>query len=181
MEKEEIQIISYDESNNGNFPVYFVGVFSTNLLDLVRHENPLLNKKNAQTKKTAKKVFEMLDNRKYTFLEADESDLDRIPRKELPGIVMASLIDNELDFDKIDHLYLLFDGRLKTSQRLFTKEIFNDLYGIKRDSIHLWTEKNLDKKYKGVNLADKLAYYFFRYGGSAEKKSKMLERKVLIK
>lgn len=179
MEKERIQVISFDESNNGKYPVFFVGVFSDSSTDLL-YNKKYLNKKNPRTKKASLDVFNKLDNRKYTFLHAEEDDYDRIAPLEFPGIVMASLADKELD-NYVDSLYLLFDGELKTNQRLFTKELFNNLYGLEKKAINVWSGKDLDKKCYGVNLADKIAYYFFRYGGSAEKRSQLPQRKVFIK
>ena len=171
------QIIAFDESNHGRFPEYFVAVFSQYNSDLI----PLakrLKKRRPKPKAIAWDVLKSLNQRKYTFLGAQENDYDRIPRRRFPGVFMASLIYNDLDLTELEKLDLLLDGEWMPNQKLYIRDHLADLLEMEKKSISLRTGKGLDEKYFLVNLADRLAYALFRHGGSPEKISKRAQRRV---
>ncbi|MFW6233740.1 MAG: hypothetical protein ACOC3Z_03700 [Nanoarchaeota archaeon] len=172
-------IVSFDESNHGAFPEIMVALISDYKRDL-KEEDSKLSKYHPHSKDLAWSVLKSLGKRKYTFLQAEENDYKRLGTNIILGVSLTSLIYQDINFKKYNSLYLLVDGEWKEEKGLFLKQCISDNTIIKKKDIFLKTGKNLDLRYKSVNMADRLAYALFRYGGSPENMSKRLERRTFL-
>ncbi len=171
-------IIGIDESNHGRFPEYFVAVssqFESDALPL----RVLANKNRPKSKSGCWKVFSQVGNRGYTFLSAEEDDYSRISQRRFPGIITGSLLYKVFNQENINNLYIFFDGIWKRDQELYLRDYISESFSIERNRILLTTGPDLDKKYKIVNLADRIAHTIFRWAPPS-KISEMPQRRTFL-
>lgn len=151
-----------DESNHGRFPEVFAGIFSSFKSDAVLKgsrvkKEDLLPK----TRKHKENPISKFGERYYSFLIAEKKDYDRFNNREFIGNVVASLLDRNIPED-LDRLLVFIDGNDFESRRNYAKDLIVDRYSLKRDQVKISSGGNFDRQYPLVNLADKLAHYFFR-------------------
>lgn len=160
-----------DESNNGRIPVYYTGVMSTNPRDVT----DIITKEKIRNHK---KLFSRFSHRNYSFLQLNGIDIDRIPRNQKIGTVVASLLNGEIE-PPIEVLGLYLDGEYLTPEKLYLRDLISEVYSLKRKNVHLFCGARYDTKIRLVQLADELAHYFFR-NCPQEKLSRNPHRKELI-
>lgn len=160
-----------DESNHGNFPEFFVATFSTFPQDL--HYTKKLKKKHHH-----KESF--LDNlsRDYTFLLATSEDQNYIRQKspqKLWGIVASSLLKEVPLVLPEKKTNFLVDGPVSNLEKKYIRHLISELYGIHIRKIFVESGAHLDERYVPVNLADKLANFFYKCYMKGEKSSEYQE------
>lgn len=165
-------IVGVDESNNGKFPAYFVAILSQKALDItakIKSEKIRSHKPN---------LFNQLKKRGYSFLLFEENDQERIPGFKKPGVIVASLLDQEIG-QEVENLAIYLDGEYTTPQKSYLRDCVSDYSGLERRCVNLFCGANFDKKIKIVQLADELAHYLFRKY-PIQKISKNRHRKTLL-
>ena len=145
---------AYDESNHGRFPQIDVLTMSGLKKYVQKGTFPKQRKK--------KPCLRTGINNDYSFLLSSEADYKRIPKKEILGLTIASLISDHICLEKLDSLKLFIDGEHLISKRNYIKDLFVEIFSIPRNKIIINSGANFDRKYLLVNWADSLAHYFFR-------------------
>lgn len=151
--QKQWKYIGVDES--GEFRDIYVAVFSSLDSDTMIHNN------REYTRNFREEILlQELAGRDYSFLQLDREERKLV--KLLPGVILASLIKGE-DIAQDINIYL--DGFLKPYKKIYAKEVISEATGLVKDRIEINTGKDLDRRVKIVNLADKLAYFLFKNPG----------------
>lgn len=163
--------VGIDESNHGRFPEIFVAVFS---------QFPTDTSNNFKLSKRRSKISPMkcLEKRAYTFLVALEGDYQRIPSRQLIGVVTSSLVYSSFT-NYLDHLKIFLDGEKTPGERTFTRDLVSEVCDFDRNRVLVFSGARFDQTFPLVNLADSVAYHLFkRY--SLENLSKNPNRRYLL-
>lgn len=163
--------VGVDESNHGRFPEVFVAAFSG--LDKYSQKGSFSKVRRSHT------LFKPSSEIEYSFLLASESDYQRISQRELLGVVVASLVKDQIPID-LNHLEILVDGEHLQDKRIFLRDLVSEVCCIDKKIISLKVGADFDQKYPLVNLADDIAHYLFRKV-SPEQLSQDVRQKTLIK
>lgn len=172
--------IGFDESNHGAYPEVFAAVYSTIREDVVKHEQKKISKKrNPSQLRDLVSKLKRSGKRDYSFLLALKTDYERIPSKEFPGIVAASLIKDWIKKD-LGGLVLFFDGVMESQKKIYTKDLILEVCEFDRKKILIKSGPIFDRRYPLVNYADSIAHHYF-LNSSPHKLSKDPRMKPLIK
>jgi len=150
--------LAIDESNHGQFPEIFCGVFS-------KRRNDGLNSKmkldKAKKEKDFHKIISEVSQRAYSFLVvASKEDYRRIGYEEMTGIVAASLLkDTNFNFE---YLRILVDGIPPGKGKYKIIGPVSEILGMDQRRILLKCGKDLDVTYPLVHFADGMARYLYR-------------------
>lgn len=155
MQKEAFwENLGFDESNNGQFPAVYVSVFSNYTQDI-----KISDKYFSKKRKNHKNIQYELQKRHYSFLLFNQSDSDRIPYHKRTGIILASLVYEE---PINDFIRIYADGEYQPKAIDFAKDILEDVTGLKKDCIEIYSGKDFDRKVRLVNIADETAHWLLK-------------------
>lgn len=151
--------VGIDESNHGRYPETIAAIFSSFYRDIQPHIS--LIKPTLQKKRTHQSLFGKFSKREFTFIQLNQDDLKKAPKKDLKGLILSSLIFPLIPFYE-EHISIYIDGEISFQLAQNTKEIISEICNIPHQKISLRYGPQYDQIYPIVNLADELAHYIFR-------------------
>ena len=151
MEKKRWGFVGVDETNNGRFPLIYAAVFSNHFPDIAESEKLMVKRR-----RNHQEIYEKLTGKHYSFTIIQRDDLDLIDSHQVKGIALASLVSG-IELKIPFRLYM--DGALSERESDFIMSSLEGVTGIDRESINLYSGKDLDRKIKLVNIADETAHW----------------------
>lgn len=165
--------VGIDESNHGRYPEIFSAIFSIIPQDIIEQPNLLVKKRDNH-----RGLFTKLSKRDYSFIVIGAEDYEKLRPVEFIGHVAVSLLQEKIP-QELDELRILIDGEVLSNKKLYTRSLISDIYGIEKEIIRIESGKDLDRRYRLVNIADELSHYLFRRC-SLEKLSRDVHRRPFV-
>jgi hypothetical protein len=154
--------VGSDESGNGAELEVHTAVFS-------RYAHDIFSNKEVELPyikvREHKNLFHKLRKRAHSFLVLEQEKKYKIPHTDRTGVIMASLLHQEFDWEEVDKVHLYMDGFKKQSEINRVSEIVQDrVPKLSMSKIRVSWGAHYDCKIFVVNLADELAHFLFRKG-----------------
>ena|SRR3989338_7353298 len=173
MGEKSWKYVGIDESNHGRYPEIYVAAYSnfeSDTENMLKPEYPKIRVTRKDKNFSAK-----LGKRDYNFLILDQHYKRFICSYKFMGIVVASLLDEEI-FEL--PLRLFIDGRLSKEKEEGIRGIVGEQFGIRDEGIEIKSGKDLDRRLFLVNLADEAAYWLYKK--PLEKLAKHRKKKTIL-
>ena len=152
--------LGIDESNHGRDPEIYVGVFSNNIDDIIKHEE-LIGKKRATAKTSSSALFENI----FAYIMFRKEERESIGDYNMKAIAFFELIKFFSGLDRI-----IIDGELR-------KTDYQKLQSLMGTHPGITAESKADQHYKIVNTADHIANILYRHYSNLDN----IENNVIFK
>jgi hypothetical protein len=145
--------LGIDESNNGQFPLIHVGVYSENKEDILYRAKGLPKKRN----KLGDSIESILDGRECKYVMVGDEFGRAIPMLDINMISCSEVINAFGDLELV-----IIDG-------LLGPPYMEKLRSMLKHDVEIRTAAKGDTTYPVVNLADRIAHKLFKYHSEAKR------------